>query len=67
MPRLGVAGSIVALFMLACPGAQAGLYPKSSPVLQVDAKDYERFIAKSNYTSVSSPLPGSIAPVSQLR
>ncbi|KAI1756848.1 thioredoxin-domain-containing protein [Xylaria castorea] len=39
-------------FLSALPTAQAGLYPKSSPVLQVDAKNYDRLIAKSNYTSV---------------
>jgi protein disulfide-isomerase A6 len=38
--------------LAALPGAQAGLYTKKSPVLQVDAKDYDRLIAKSNYTSV---------------
>ena len=32
--------------------ANAGFYSKSSPVLQVDAKNYERLIAKSNHTSV---------------
>jgi protein disulfide-isomerase A6 len=32
--------------------AQAGLYLKTSPVLQVDGKSYEKLIAKSNYTSV---------------
>jgi len=37
----------------ALPGAQAGIYTKKSPVLQVDAKDYDRLVAKSNYTSVS--------------
>jgi hypothetical protein len=31
----------------------AGLYPKSSAVLSVDARSYERLIAKSNHTSVS--------------
>lgn len=36
----------------ALPGVQAGLYTKKSPVLQVDGKDYDRLIAKSNYTSV---------------
>lgn len=36
--------------------AQAGFYPKSSPVLQVDAKNYDSLIAKSNYTSVRPPL-----------
>ncbi|OKL59474.1 hypothetical protein UA08_05266 [Talaromyces atroroseus] len=30
----------------------AGLYTKSSPVLQVDAKDYHSLIAKSNHTSI---------------
>ncbi|OLN86590.1 putative protein disulfide-isomerase [Colletotrichum chlorophyti] len=36
----------------ALPGAQAGMYPKSSAVLQVDGKSYDRLIAKSNYTSI---------------
>lgn len=36
----------------ALPGAQAGLYTKRSPVLQVDGKDYDRLIAKSNQTSI---------------
>jgi hypothetical protein len=45
--------STLAMALLATlPGAQAGLYTKKSPVLQVDAKDYDRVIAKSNYTSV---------------
>ncbi|GAW11563.1 hypothetical protein ANO14919_009100 [Xylariales sp. No.14919] len=39
-------------FLSALPTAQAGLYTKSSPVLQVDAKNYDRLIAKSNHTSV---------------
>ncbi|KAI1497005.1 thioredoxin-domain-containing protein [Biscogniauxia marginata] len=40
-------------FLSALPAAQAaGLYLKSSPVLQVDAKSYDRLIAKSNHTSV---------------
>lgn len=34
-------------------GASAGsLYTKNSPVLQVNAGDYDRLIAKSNYTSI---------------
>ena len=37
----------------AIPGTQAGLYTKKSPVLQVEAKDYERLVGRSNYTSVS--------------
>ena len=36
----------------ALPGAQAAIYTKKSPVLQVDGKDYDRLVAKSNYTSV---------------
>ncbi|KAK1829955.1 protein disulfide-isomerase MPD1 [Podospora conica] len=36
----------------ALPGAQAGIYTKKSPVLQVDAKNYDRLIAKSNQTSI---------------
>lgn len=39
--------------LAALPFAQAGLYPKSSAVLQVDGKSYDRLIAQSNYTSVS--------------
>lgn len=31
----------------------AGIYTKSSPVLQIDAKDYSSLIANSNHTSVS--------------
>ncbi|KAL7929625.1 hypothetical protein V8C35DRAFT_314815 [Trichoderma chlorosporum] len=34
------------------PVAQAGFYTKNSPVLQVDAKSYDRLIAKSNHTSI---------------
>lgn len=49
-------GVAVAL-LAALPGAQAGLYTKKSPVLQVDAKNYDRLIAKSNYTSVRFALP----------
>lgn len=31
-----------------------GIYSKSSPVLQVDARNYDSLIAKSNHTSVST-------------
>lgn len=41
-----------AALLLALPATAAGLYPKSSAVLQIDAKNYDRLIAKSNYTSV---------------
>ncbi|KAI0158280.1 thioredoxin-domain-containing protein [Xylariaceae sp. FL1272] len=47
-----VAVTAVAL-LSALPAVQAGgLYTKSSPVLQVDAKNYDRLIAKSNHTSI---------------
>ncbi|GAP85255.1 putative protein disulfide-isomerase [Rosellinia necatrix] len=40
-------------FLSALPTAQAaGLYTKNSPVLQVDAKNYDSLIARSNHTSV---------------
>ncbi|KAK1569792.1 uncharacterized protein LY79DRAFT_67494 [Colletotrichum navitas] len=48
-PTLLAAGAAV---LSALPGAQAGMYPKSSAVLQVDAKNYDDLIAKSNYTSI---------------
>lgn len=31
-----------------------GLYTKKSPVIQITGMDYDRVIAKSNYTSVST-------------
>jgi protein disulfide-isomerase A6 len=34
----------------------AGLYTKSSPVLQVDAKNFNSLINKSNHTSVCNLL-----------
>ncbi|KAK2039451.1 thioredoxin-domain-containing protein [Colletotrichum somersetense] len=48
-PTLFAAGAAV---LSVLPGAQAGLYPKSSAVLQVDAKNYDDLIAKSNHTSI---------------
>ncbi|RFU76149.1 disulfide isomerase related [Trichoderma arundinaceum] len=42
----------LAASLAALPLAQAGFYSKSSPVLQVDAKSYDRLIAKSNHTSI---------------
>ncbi|KAI9764557.1 MAG: hypothetical protein M1840_008383 [Geoglossum simile] len=42
-----------AVLLLALPAAAADdIYSKSSPVLQVDARSYDRLIAKSNYTSI---------------
>ncbi|KAE8444168.1 hypothetical protein EG329_000856 [Mollisiaceae sp. DMI_Dod_QoI] len=43
--------TIVAALLAALP-VNAGLYPKSSKVVQVDAKSYDRLIAQSNYTSI---------------
>ncbi|KAK1998069.1 thioredoxin-domain-containing protein [Colletotrichum falcatum] len=48
-PTLLAAGAAV---LSALPGAQAGMYPKSSAVLQVDAKNYDDLITKSNHTSI---------------
>lgn len=44
-----IAAAVVAL---AVQADAAGLYPKSSKVLQVTTADYDRLIAKSNYTSI---------------
>jgi protein disulfide-isomerase A6 len=35
---------------------EASIYSKDSPVLQVTSRTYDRLIAKSNHTSVSSRL-----------
>ena len=40
------------LIVLPSLSLAAGLYTKGSPVLQVDAKNYDSVIAKSNYTSI---------------
>lgn len=53
--------AVAVALLSALPGAQAGLYSKKSPVLQVDAKSYDRLIAKSNHTSVSDIEPCSLA------
>ena len=42
--------AVVAALLAAA--ADASLYTKSSPVLQVTAKTYDRLIAQSNHTSV---------------
>jgi protein disulfide-isomerase A6 len=44
--------TVAAAALLAALPVNAGLYSKSSPVVQVDAKNYDRLIAQSNYTSV---------------
>ena len=43
--------TVAAALALAMP-AWAGMYTKSSPVLQLDAKSFDKFIRKTNYTSV---------------
>lgn len=43
--------ALAVALLSALPGAQ-GMYSKNSPVLQVDAKSYDRLIAKSNHTSI---------------
>ena len=45
------------------PAAQAAIYTKNSPVLQLDARSYERQIAKSNYTSVSLQSGKAFTPI----
>src|SRR3569833_282181 len=42
-----------AVLLSALPSAYAGLYPKSSPVLQINGKDFDRLVSRSNYTTVS--------------
>ncbi|KAH8592162.1 hypothetical protein B0O99DRAFT_518344 [Bisporella sp. PMI_857] len=44
--------AIAATALLAAVPAQAGLYPKSSKVLQITGKNYDRLIAQSNHTSI---------------
>ncbi|KAL1878133.1 hypothetical protein VTK73DRAFT_8013 [Phialemonium thermophilum] len=51
MHHTSLCAAVVALLSV-LPGVQAGLYTKKSPVLQVEAKDYDRLIAKSNHTSI---------------
>jgi protein disulfide-isomerase A6 len=45
--------AVAAAALLGALPVNAGLYPKSSAVLQLDGKNYDRLIAQSNYTSVS--------------
>jgi protein disulfide-isomerase A6 len=54
MVHAAVFTAAAAAILLALPCSAGGLYTKNSPVLQVDAKNYDRLIAKSNHTSVSS-------------
>jgi len=47
-------GAFGLALLSALPAAQAGLYLKSSPVLQVTAKNYDQLVAQSNHTTVRS-------------
>ncbi|KAI8166138.1 hypothetical protein K4K49_009474 [Colletotrichum sp. SAR 10_70] len=49
-PTLLAAAGVAVLSAL--PGVNAGMYTKSSPVLQLDARSYDKLIANSNYTSI---------------
>ncbi|KAK4144457.1 uncharacterized protein C8A04DRAFT_27916 [Dichotomopilus funicola] len=44
--------AVAVALLSAFPGASAGMYTKKSPVLQVESKDYDQLITKSNYTSI---------------
>lgn len=44
--------AVAAVLLSALPAAHAGLYTKGSPVMQVNAKNFDQLIAKSNHTSV---------------
>ncbi|KAI9047862.1 hypothetical protein LZ554_008570 [Drepanopeziza brunnea f. sp. 'monogermtubi'] len=44
--------AVVAAALLAAIPVNAGLYPKSSKVVQLDGKSYDRLILQSNYTSI---------------
>lgn len=52
----GSALLLVASLLAALPVSADGIYPKKSPVLQVNQKNYNQLIADSNHTSVSSSL-----------
>ncbi|KAF2084011.1 thioredoxin-domain-containing protein [Saccharata proteae CBS 121410] len=47
-----VLAALAASFLLTTPVAAEGIYSKSSPVLEVDAKTYPKLIANSNHTSI---------------
>ncbi|KND91094.1 putative protein disulfide-isomerase [Tolypocladium ophioglossoides CBS 100239] len=48
-PTLATAVTAV---LAALPAVQASMYTKNSPVLQVNARSYEKLIAQSNHTSI---------------
>lgn len=55
--------SALAVVLAAAPTAMANaIYTKNSPVLQVDAKNFDRLINRSNHTSVRPAQPPPQAP-----
>ncbi|KAF7853076.1 hypothetical protein EAF04_010815 [Stromatinia cepivora] len=52
MVNTALISTAAAVWLCALPAVHAGLYPKSSAVLSIDGKDYDRMIAQSNYTSI---------------
>lgn len=54
--------AVAAAALLAALPVNAGLYPKSSKVIQLDSKNYDRLIAQSNYTSVRPLDPAPYYP-----
>ncbi|KAF7911482.1 uncharacterized protein EAF01_002989 [Botrytis porri] len=52
MVNTGVISTAAAALLCALPAVHAGLYPKSSVVLSINGKDYDRVIAQSNHTSI---------------
>ncbi|GJN79954.1 hypothetical protein PLIIFM63780_003478 [Purpureocillium lilacinum] len=52
MPHPTTLAAALTAALAALPAAQAGMYTKNSPVLQVDALSYSKLIAKSNHTSI---------------
>lgn len=54
--------TVAVALLSALPTVSAGIYTKNSPVLQVDAKSYDRLVAKSNYTTVCLPISIVVVP-----
>lgn len=57
MHQHAVATTLTVLLATAPTAWAAGIYTKNSPVLQVDAKSFDRLINRSNYTSVRRMCP----------
>ncbi len=49
--KTALTATTAALFLV-LPASADGMYTKSSPVLQIDARNYDKLIARSNHTSV---------------